>query len=282
MPATPGVASVLLAAAAAAVLGAPASAPWAPAADPEPVTIAAIGDSITRATNAAGWYGDHPSLSWSTGFNPLDGLSSHYERRIRARPWPWPRELNVAAAGATIADAPAQARRVVGRGAEIVTFLLGANDLCAPSPERMTSLGEFRSDLETAMAVLADGLPEGRVYVASIPNVHRLWLLYRNDPVASSFWRLGRTCPSMLDPANTPRDRFHVFVRQLAFNYVLADVCSAYPRCVFDHYALYGHEFTTAEVSRLDYFHPSLRGQHTIAEITWRAWSVAGESAPSG
>ncbi|HEX6331709.1 MAG TPA: GDSL-type esterase/lipase family protein [Actinomycetota bacterium] len=256
--------------AAAALVAVPAN---TAAAEPEdPVMIAAIGDSITRGTNAAWWFGDHPSLSWSTGFNPLDGLNSHYERAIRGRPWPWPRELNVSEAGATMADAPAQARAVVARGAEAVTFLLGANDLCAPSPEEMTSLGAFRADLERAMDILADGLPEARILMASLPNVHRLWLLYRHDPLATSFWRLGRTCGAMLDPDATAEDRFHVFVRQLAFNYVLADVCAAHPQCVFDDYAVYRHEFTRDEVSGLDYFHPSLEGQNTLAEITRSVW----------
>src|SRR5215217_1816705 len=46
---------------------------------PDPSSLASIGDSITRATNAFGWYGDHPSFSWSTGFDPVDGLETHYE-----------------------------------------------------------------------------------------------------------------------------------------------------------------------------------------------------------
>lgn len=241
----------------------------------DPVTIAAIGDSITRATNAFGWYGDHPSLSWSTGFNPLDGLDSHYERRIRDQAWPWPRELNVSESGATMADAPTQARRVVERGAEAVTFLLGANDLCAPSVEEMTSLGAFRSDLEEAMTTLAEGLPDAEIFVASLPNLHRLWLLYHDDPIATSVWRLGRICPTLLGPASSAEGRLTVVVRQVAFNYVLADVCSAHPRCVFDGYAVSRHPFTAVEVSRLDYFHPSLRGQNALARVTWEAWSAA-------
>lgn len=49
-----------------------------------PDSMAAIGDSITRATNACCWYGDRPQSSWSTGDAGSDGVRSHYER-IRAR-----------------------------------------------------------------------------------------------------------------------------------------------------------------------------------------------------
>jgi hypothetical protein len=49
-----------------------------------PDSITAIGDSITRATNACCFYGDHPSQSWSTGYNPLGPVNSHYERLVGA------------------------------------------------------------------------------------------------------------------------------------------------------------------------------------------------------
>jgi hypothetical protein len=236
---------------------------------PDRVDIAAIGDSITTGTNSFGWYGPHPSLSWSTGFNPLDGLNSHYERLIRADPWPWPRELNAAEAGATMADAPEQARRVVEAGADYVTFLLGANDLCASSPEAMTPIGAFRSDLERALAILSEGLPDGRVFVASIPNLFHLWRLFHDHPVAGVLWRVGRICPSMLDPGNSPLDRLRVLAREYAYNYVLADVCSRHPNCVFDGYAVFRHPLDADEVSRMDFFHPSLQGQNTLASLTW-------------
>jgi hypothetical protein len=247
--------------------------PAAAAAD-EPVRIAAIGDSITRGTNAFGWYGDHPSVSWSTGFNPIDGLSSHYERLIRDDPWSWPRELNVSEAGATMADAPAQAREVVDRGADYVTFLLGANDLCAASPAEMTPLGSFRADLDEALSILERGLPDARVLVASIPDLHALWQVFHDRPLAGFVWASGRTCPSMLDPSNTPHDRFHVVVREVAYNLVLADVCADHRTCVFDDFAVFRHPIAADEVSPLDFFHPSLRGQRTLAALTWEsAWT---------
>jgi hypothetical protein len=41
--------------------------PGAAAASAPPNSIAALGDSITRATDVCCWYGDHPPESWSTG-----------------------------------------------------------------------------------------------------------------------------------------------------------------------------------------------------------------------
>jgi hypothetical protein len=77
----------------------------------------------------------------------------------------------------------------------------------------------------------------------------------------------------MLSPSNTEEDRQAVLEREQAFNGVLADVCGRYAFCRFDGYAVFDYAFARSHVSRLDYFHPSLAGQATLASITWaRSW----------
>ena len=56
---------------------APVSAAAAPAL---PTSMAALGDSITRAYDVCCSYRDHPGQSWSTGGTWYDGITSHYER----------------------------------------------------------------------------------------------------------------------------------------------------------------------------------------------------------
>src|SRR4029450_13783057 len=46
---------------------------------PLPASMAALGDSITRAYDVCCAYSDHPGQSWSTGYAWYDGISSHYE-----------------------------------------------------------------------------------------------------------------------------------------------------------------------------------------------------------
>jgi hypothetical protein len=58
-------------------LVAPVSAAAAPAL---PNSMAALGDSLTRAYDVCCSYRDHPGQSWSTGGTWYDGISSHYER----------------------------------------------------------------------------------------------------------------------------------------------------------------------------------------------------------
>jgi hypothetical protein len=59
--------------------------------------------------------------------------------------------------------------------------------------------------------------------------------------------------------------------RAIDFNEQLAEVCALYIHCRFDQYALFADRFGPDEVSRRDYFHPSLQGQARLAQLTWGA-----------
>ena len=61
--------------------------------------------------------------------------------------------------------------------------------------------------------------------------------------------------------------------RNIAFNDALREECGQYAQCRFDDYAVFNHPFSRSDVSKLDYFHPSLSGQRTLAAITWsKTW----------
>jgi hypothetical protein len=79
----------------------------------------------------------------------------------------------------------------------------------------------------------------------------------------------------MLDFANSPADRRAVIDRQRELNDTLRDVCATWSRCRFDNYRTYNYDFRRHQVSRLDFFHPGLAGQATLAALTWEAswWS---------
>jgi lysophospholipase L1-like esterase len=241
---------------------------------PLPDSMAAIGDSITQAVDVCCFYGNWPGHSWATGNVPLDGIASHYER-IRARnPAIRGHRWNNAVSGARMADAPGQARRTVEQGAEYVTILMGANDLCGWDGA-LTPTSTFRAQFRETLEILRDGLPGSHVFVASIPNLYQLWSVLRTHPLAQVVWQTADICPSMLDFFNSPADRQPVIDRQRELNDVLRDVCATWSRCRFDNYLTYDYDFTRDQVSRLDFFHPSLRGQATLAALTWEAswWS---------
>ena len=239
---------------------------------PIPKSMAAIGDSMTQAANVCCWYGDHPANSWSTGGAGWDGVLSHYERIRALEPAIAGNNYNDSVSGARMDDGPDQARRAVEQGARYVTILLGANDVCTSSPGNMTSVETFRSYYQQTLQMLFQGLHRrAHVFVASIPDVYQLWAIYHGDAVAEFVWDIANICQSLLSPARTDADRQLVRDRNIAFNQVLQEECAKYARCLFDGNAVFDYQFARADVSRLDYFHPSLTGQAHLAEVTWNA-----------
>ena len=236
-----------------------------------PNSIASTGDSITRAFNDCWFpYIDCPSASWSTGTSSY----SHYRRIQAANFGITGRTYNHAVSGADMADLHGQVQGVIGRRAEYVTILMGANDVCASSEAGMTDVGVFRAQFDAAMASLTASLPSSRIFVSSIPDIYQLFSLYRYDLGANSVWAIAGICQSMLAYpfSNLPGDvarRARVRQRNIDYNTQLAQVCAAYARCRFDSNAVFNTAFVRSDVTTRDYFHPSVNGQAKLAGVTW-------------
>jgi lysophospholipase L1-like esterase len=245
------------------------------AAPPLPSSMAALGDSITRAYDVCCSYGDHPGQSWSTGSTSYDGIASHYERIRQLNSAIAGHVYNDAVSGAKMAAAPGQATQAVSQGARYVTILLGANDLCTSSPSTMTSPDTFRAQFSQAMATLMAQDRKPYVFVSSIPNLYQLWQVLHGNSLARWVWATANICQSMLGATRTEAERQLVVDRERAFNQILADVCAQYIRCRWDGGAVYNYQFSASQVSTLDFFHPSLSGQAALARVTWGAswWS---------
>jgi hypothetical protein len=109
------------------------------------------------------------------------------------------------------------------------------------------------------------------VFVASIPDIYRLWQVLHTNSLARWVWATAHICQSMLGATRTEEERQQVVAREQAFNDILARVCAAYARCRWDDNAVYKFAFSASQVSTLDYFHPSLSGQAALAKVTWAA-----------
>ena len=262
-----------LAAAFAAALVAAAPAAAEPAMVGYPSSMASTGDSITRAFNTCSFpYIDCPSNSWSTGSS--SSVNSHYRRILAVNGAIAGRNFNDGQTGADMADLNGQVARAVAQGAQYVTILMGANDVCASSEAAMTPLSTFRAQLDQALATLATGLPDARIYVVSIPRVYRLWEIFRFNIGALLVWDAADICQSMLANATsysstTIARRARVDQRNREYNVQLADACAQLVHCRFDNNVVFNHPFQTSQVTSRDYFHPSTSGQALLASITW-------------
>jgi hypothetical protein len=245
-----------------------------------PDSMASTGDSITRAFNTGLLpYTDAPRNSWSTGSRLY--VQSHYRRILAVNPLIFGRNHNDARSGAEMAELDGQMQVVNTQQVEYVTVLMGANDACASSEAAMTPVSDFRAQFERALNTVATGSPGAVVYVVSIPDIYRLWLILHNDPSARLVWRLTGFCRSMLArPGSTaPEDearRQRVRQRVIEYNGVLEDVCALFVQCRFDGNAVFDYPFQPRHVSTRDYFHPSLEGQRVLAEVTWNVGPFAG------
>lgn len=240
-----------------------------------PTAMAAVGDSITRAFDS-GAFGDDPMSSWSTGTAPA--LQSHYQRLLQRGAPLSGHERNDAVTGARMADLYKEMAVVTTQHVDYVTVLAGANDVCADSESAMTSVAAFAIQFRVAMLLLRAGSPEALVYVVSIPDIYNLWSVMKDDGNARLVWGVFGICQSMLAnplsiaPADVAR-RARVRQRLIDFNAALRRICRQEfaATCRDDHGAAFLTRFGAADVSTLDYFHPSVAGQTKLAAVTWAA-----------
>ncbi|HWT95759.1 MAG TPA: PxKF domain-containing protein [Solirubrobacteraceae bacterium] len=256
-----------------------------------PNSMAAIGDSITKAFHSGSWLTcppyintDCPARSWSTGTD--SDVNSHYLRIRAINSAINGRNFNEAVTGAKVDTADDQAREAVKDNAELVTMLIGANDVCASTEAGMTSVANFRTRVAAALNVLRTGLPNARIYVVSIPDIKRLWSIGKDSATARLKWSTLNICQAMLaNPTSTSaadnarRDR--VQDRNEDFNTVLREECDKLVHCRHDGGAGYRIAFTSSDMSNIDFFHPNVDGQRDAATATWNAgYNYADRTAP--
>ncbi|WP_371636505.1 SGNH/GDSL hydrolase family protein [Streptomyces zaomyceticus] len=239
--------------------------------DVSPGSVAAVGDSVTRAFDACSVLADCPEVSWATGTDTtVNSLALRLlgPEKVAGRSW------NLARTGARMVELPEQMAGAAARRPELVTVMMGANDACRPTPALMTPVDDFRTYFETALARLRKGAPKAQVYVASVPSLMHLWSTGRVSTMGLEVWKLG-ICGSMLADAENlgaaaERRRAEVQDRVVAYNRVLSEVCAKDERCRYDGGAVFGFRFDGGQLSPWDRFHPSKDGQARLAELAYR------------
>ena len=240
-----------------------------------PSSMASTGDSITRAFNTCSFpFTDCPANSWSTGTSTA--VNSHYRRILAANPLISGRNYNDAKTGARMVGLAGQVQSAIAQQAQYVTILMGANDVCTSSESTMTPVATLRSQLQTALTTLSAGLPNARIFVASIPDVYHLWQILHTNFAAVFTWSIGGICQSLLaNPMSTSSTdnarRLRIRQRSIDDNAAIASVCAQFIHCRYDGGAAFAVQFATSDVSTRDYFHPSVSGQAKAANVTWNA-----------
>lgn len=257
--------------------------------DPQlvPLRLSSTGDSMTLGGDAE-HYGPNVNASWVNGYYDfwqwMQGLTNVYSHNQRISAiWGTAGRTNFvnAVGGAAMNDFPAQAMRAVKQQAQYVTVLMGHNDVCQAAPWMIPTDESFEANFRIGLDILRDGLPAGAtVYVLATANLRHLWDVAQYKQLRGlvdcpAIWSLERfPCHTMLDPANAEADREYAQSRNITFNNILQSVTAEYDAADSHHYyyfsdALFVYPFIERDVSNLDCFHPSARGQKTISWITW-------------
>jgi lysophospholipase L1-like esterase len=236
-----------------------------------PRSMASTGDSITRAfdLDRSHVLQDDPTDSWSTGSD--EAVNSQFDRILAAQPAIAGNVYNDASTGATMAALDGQLATASAQGVAYVTVLMGANDLCTGTVAAMTPTATFQSQFRQALSDFFAADPHAHVFVSSIPDIFQLWEMLQTNIVAQITWAAAHICQSMLSVTATAVQRQQVVEQEQADNAALSSVCRRFAHCRFDGDAVYRANFSAADVSTVDYFHPSLSGQQMLAAVSWSA-----------
>jgi lysophospholipase L1-like esterase len=208
-----------------------------------------LGDSISRGFATGGSLSDRPANSWATGTNPRVRSISF---RLRAR------SVNAAYSGASIRSLARQVE-LVPVNADLILIEIGTRDVCA-DPE--TPPIDFRATLATALSALHARAPHAKVGILSVFDLPAMWATVRHVRRARP---LRRFCKSVTTPSGARR----AAARLRGLNREIRSACAADSNCRYDNGAAARIRWARADVSALDYLHPSVAGQAKIASAVW-------------
>jgi lysophospholipase L1-like esterase len=234
-----------------------------------PNKVTSLGDSITRAFQTCFFpFTDCPQNSWATGTSSTVKSVFFRIREHNASAT----ATNRAVSGARVASLNNEAKAAVFDKAEFVTILIGANDACANPP---TSQASFTSAFQESINTLKSGLPNARIYVASIPNLFHLWELFHNNRIATFSWEFTKECPGIMteptsEGAAAKARRAATLAAEEGYDATLKTICAATANCQYDNGAVFAAKFVESEVSTNDFFHPSISGQTSLAAGAWK------------
>jgi len=276
---------------------APTAAPTAAPPTPLPSLLGAIGDSYSQGYSVSpSNLRDHIAFSWVIGSARNDGVFSLYERfkAIGGSPT----VVDAATSGRQMKDAPRQANLVVAAAKKLkpgqtayVTFELGTNDLCA-DPDPKTDPVSFGTDLATAVSTLRAGLPAGsRILMLPVPDFPHFYDITQASAAAranlalpqNSFRcppYLGDSGPFSMAQANDYLARYDAALEGACSATTTTDSPSGKLYCTYNATLLADTDFRIADLSTVDFFHPSLSGQARMAANAWAADVWSGVTIP--
>jgi lysophospholipase L1-like esterase len=189
-----------------------------------------------------------------------------------------------AKSGADMPDFYEQTLGSVNHRAQYVTVFMGHNDVCGNHFTDIPTNEKFEADFRAGMENLKTGLPAGAtIYVVGIVDIYQLWQIARDKKAlgivdCEVLWATTLLdlfpCGTMLNPLIGEPGRQLTRDRNIAFNDILERVTKEFNVNDSDHHYYYTdktfeYRYSENQVSDIDCFHPSARGQKDLSKLTW-------------
>jgi len=237
---------------------------WPVLADDTSYVVGVLGDSISVAANSSN-PGNNSQYSWAGGMDSRQRVVSH-ALRIKAlisRPLT---VVNQAVSGSETKHLASQVEKLLPKKPDYVTLLIGANDLCRASDPWTPS--ESVAHVRSAIDKLIGANVGVKIFLAAVPNMLHLREIGAQNG-CQGIWNLTNLCSPLLSSRRTEADRIE-FARKLdSLNLEMEAMASSYPDNVRFDSTTAVYEFSWANISKLDCFHPSIDGQNKLAEMTF-------------
>lgn len=246
--------------------------------------IASIAAGNFRAVEARGY-------SWSSGRNIFKPVLSHAHRLNALRKGQDRLKVYNAAVSGAISSGVSDEQvgklqqwsrdHLDAEFPDYVTVLIGANDICQDSVEKMTPTSDYANRMAYVVDTILEKSPDSKVLLSALPRIHRLREVAHDAKhlgiapmrTCGEFWKTVNLCHT-LTQENDPVKVQMVADRVREYNEVLADLAASRSELHGDrvHYAgaVFEKDFTADDLS-IDCFHPGPSGQSKLADLTWQA-----------
>lgn len=228
----------------------------------------ALGDSITRGINAAHWGGNR-SKSWSTGGRKVNSVRRRLGKLVKRVFGKKIRRGNFAKSGSKVKDLQRQLKNLLPNQPDFITILTGANDVCTWKPNHEIQLNNFENNLRKAMDTIVEQRPNAHVVLSSLPDMRNLFEVSHETKKCRKRWNFLKFCKPLLKKDRTEEEREAFYDRLADLNDAIARVANDYGDNLYYAENVQYLEFEKKDVSKIDCFHPSTKGQKKLSEAIW-------------
>lgn len=257
--------------------------------------LARIEDKTERALAFRQLYASY-GKSWSTGSDESNIVYSHFERLSESQTNLEAYNFSVSGARSSALEFQVDALlKMQEQEAELfdyITIMMGANDLIAPSLDKMTSPLQYIANVEAALRRILQKNPKAWILLVGLPDIFSVFEKTK-DVVVEQIWNRKFTCDEVRKniygnyPIFRPEDKeTYRAVKSLMNSYregmlSLAErIQKEFPEAKLKAIRELFPQQNPKKAMSIDCFHPSEWGQAELAELSWRESFWSGSTNP--